>query len=598
MNLCGENGMRFFSAVLAFFFIFLSGTVNESLAGSGQSSFVRNDRVLTWQSANSDTLSLRKDIFFKIDSNLSSSLNFSSGAGLKDRWYDTVFNQAGVDWTVSDKLFFGVTAKEDWNRDSQSTVGKSLLTTGLEGNANYTQSEYFNLNGTVGYINDQRFENEDKGATVGGGFVLKKPAGHFKTKLSFDGATSNLKRTNDLLNVEGRVLFDNSIANIDLGLEQNSNTKGYFSEVDRSKVEERARTEKNLNLLLSRGDGRENTKIDMVMTVGERKLDDTANENKSSSKYHNNSNGSVKNFGLSLNRGLGRFVGSFDAGYLKDSNDVELLIRSRTQTDISIKSNIGLGIGEEDTLNALGGLKRTRIDTPKSVPNDRDELKFEGGLNYKHHFSNIFETALDFRVLQTHYVNIDASQSSQNKWVDTYQISPSMTWTPSRAVRITHNVGLYANVMDYDFDTDINPKSNITRRVSSETTLDANLSSRLVMTITAMFENNEFASLDTKGYKLPSEEGIRRFGDIILNYKFYDWLVISPNYSYSIRSDSNVELDKLIRREEDQTFRIICELFKNGNSTLSIDAKRIIRRTEEFPVRIRDYVNITMRYEF
>ncbi len=580
---------------------------NGAICGTkeGKVNFIRNDRVLTWGTTNSGMFDLSKNVSFNLDSNLSSSLNMATGSGLEDRWYDSVYNNAELGYAVSDKMGMKFTASEDWNRDTFNKFGKSLLTTSFDSDFEYRPFDSIELNAGIGQMYDRRFENEDKGTTANGKMEYNvNTSRNLYTSLSVSGTTSNLKRSQDAFNLKSEVMYNNHLVRISLGLEDNRNLRGYFSDVDRIRIEDRKRTEQNISLVISRGsfnNYRESAAFEMNMALGNKRVDDTANNDEQSSKYKNNSKGSIKDFKIRAARGLGeRVLAQFEAGYNLDENDVELNIRSRTQTDISTLGKLGIGIGRSDSLSFIGWAKRIRIDTPVGVTNDRDEFKFEGVVGYLHQFSNIFETRLDFRVLETHYVNIDATQSSQNKWIKTYQLSPSLEYKPLRSLRITHEVNLYANQMDYDFDSETNPRSNITRRIYSESWLYAELSSRTKISVGFMIENNDYGNLDRYNRKLPIEEGIRRFCDFFVEYKFADWIMLCPKYIYAIRRDTNADSDKIIRREVDQTFGIDGKLFqsKNGDYNFEISVKRIIRKTDKYPLRIRDYVDMSMSYEF
>jgi len=571
----------------------------------GEVNFVRNDRVLTWRTLNSGRFDLSKNIDLNLNSNLSSSLNMATGSGLKDRWYDSVYNEAELGYKVNDKMEIGFTAREDWNRDTFSKFGKSLLTTSVDGNVKYNPFDSLDLAADVAQIYDRRFENEDKGTNLSGEvYYHVKPSSNFNTSVDISGSTSNLKRSHDTFQARSEMIYSHHLVNVLLGFEDNRILRGYFSDVDRKGIEDRKRVEQNLFLTVSRGNFlnfRNSAAFEMSMALGNKRVEDSANNNEQSSKYRNNSEGDVKSFDIKIAKGAGkRIVAYWEAGYLLDDNNVERRTRSRAQTDISTMGKIGVGIGRSDSLSFVGWIKRTRIDTPIGVANDRDELKFVGGVRYIRKFSNNLETGLDFRVLETHYVNIDASQSAQNKWIKSYQLSPSLVYKPLRSVMITHKVNLYANHMDYDFDSEANPRSNITRRVSSESWLYAELSSRTRISMGFMIENNDYGNLDRDNRKLPIEEGIRRFGDLLIEYKFADWITLSPMYVYAIRRDNDMYRNEIIRREVDQTFGINCSLFegKDNDYHLVMSVKRIIRKTNKYPLRIRDYIDMNMRYEF
>ncbi|HDY89801.1 MAG TPA: hypothetical protein ENH82_17005 [bacterium] len=504
------------------------------------------------------------------------------------------------------KMKIDFTAREDWNRDTLSKFGKSLLTTTTEGKVRYRPHKGVNFTGGVGQIYDRRFENEDNGTNIHGKMSFDgNPSRNFYASFDMNGATtSNLDRSHDLFRVRSEIAYDSKLANVRIGLGNNRNVRGYFSDVDRKRIEKRGRMERNVSLVISRGNFqnyRNSTAFAFSMGLGAKSVDDTANNNKKSSKYRNNSRGNIKDFNIKVARGIyKRVFAQLDAGYQYNKNDVERNDRTRAHTDISMQGKLGIGIGNSDSLSVIGMIKRTRIDTPEGIANDRDELKIESGVNYTRQFSNNFKTGLDFRVLETHYVNINSSQSSQNKWLNTYQLSPSIVYTPMRSVRFSHVVNLYAYIMDYDFDSDTRPRSNITRRVSSESLIDAELSSRTRVILGFMLEENDYGNLDSNSRKLPVEEGLRRFGNITVDYKFTEWLIISPQYVYSIIRDNDIIRNEIIRRQVDQTYGFKCKLFKdkNDNYSMVVNVKRIVRKTKKYPVRIRDYVTMTMRYEF
>ncbi|MFC1489630.1 hypothetical protein ACFL6K_00300 [Candidatus Latescibacterota bacterium] len=593
------------AALILFILNLLCSTGVIAQAIDGGVGFNRNDRVLTWQTINSGRYDLSDKFDLSVNSKLSTSLNMATGSGLEDRWYDSVYNTAELKYDISDKMDIGFTASEDWNRDTQNKLGKSVLTTNFDSVVKYNPVDNLDLSLGLGQMYDRRFENEDSGTNVNGAVKYQlKPAKNLFTSIDVAAASSNMNRSNDILTIQSNVEYSNSLAEILIGFERNHRVRGYFSDVDRKLIEERARAENNFHFILSRGNFnnfRNAAAFELSMNLGDKSVEDSANDNKLSSKYKNDSKGSVKDFGFRFARGLGsRILARLEAGYIRDANNVERRIRSRTRTDTSMGGEIGIGIGDSDSLSIIGSIMRSRIDTPVGVSNDRDELKIESGVNYLREISTNLKTGLDFRVLETHYVNIDATQSIQNKWIKSYQFSPSLIYTPSRSLQLIHKVNLYANHMDYDFDSDTNPRSNITRRFSTESRVNASISERTGISTGFMFEENDYGNLDLENRKLPIEEGIRRFGDIRIDYEFADWVTVAPLYIYAIRKDTDIDSSEIIRREVDQTYGIDFELLKNENDefTTVLSFKRIIRDTNSYPTRIRDYVNINMRYTF
>lgn len=584
---------------------------------AGRVKFERNDRLLTWQNESGGDFRLRPNLKLNYQSDLSTSLSMTTGSSLADRWYDRVYNVAKLDYALSDKLDLGFSMKEDWNKDTMSRVGSSFLTTDIGSSVGYRPFEGMELIGTAGHVNDERFENRDAGAVATGEMRYRwRPQGSLKrltAQMSLNGGTSTLRRANNSALVAATVSYVNPLATVSMDLRDNRSIRGYFAEstddtgvTERKDIEERASYDRNLSVAVTRGSlggGWDASGVEVRMGLGDRRIEDSANDkDPKSPKYHTNSQGSLKDFTVRTGGALGRFIrGEWESGYNRNENNVQRAIRSRTQTDVFTRGTLDLALTRSDSLNVVARIKRTRIDTPAEVHNDRDELKVEGGLLYARRWAEDFNTALDFRVLETHYVNIDVTQSSQNKWNRTYRLAPSLSYTPSPALRVRHEVGVQADYMDYDFDKGAVPRSSITRRVSSETWLTAVLSPEVETTAGVMFEENEYGRLNAKGSKLPVEEGVRRWVDLSVRYEFARWLIFIPRYGYAVRKDRSVERGALERREIDQTYGMDVQIFENrtrGGHDFVIGCKRIVRETIGNAPQIRNYISMTLNYGF
>ena len=570
----------------------------------GSVGFDRNDRVFTWKTGNTGSYTFSDRAKVDINNMLSTSLNRTTGQA-EDRWYDTVNNAAAFTYKLTDTADVNISADEEWSRDTMSRFGESLLTTTYDGGFNYHPMESLTVTSNVGHIYDSRFENRDSGFRWQGGLNYRERfLDDLDVEFSGRGERSNLKRFTRNELISSRISYGVRDVAVRLAFTDNSNRRGYFSDIDRAAIESRERNQRTLQLALARGSLDRLTgkaAFEVSADFGKKNIFDSANDNPKSSKYQNNAHGLVQGVNLRVGRSFFERIGLlWGMEYAWDKNGVERLNRRRTQTNVATDGMVSFGIGATDSVRFEGWIKRTRIDTPAGVANDRDELKIESGVMYMRSFSESFKTALDFRVLQTHYVNIDVSQSSQNKWMKTFLLSPSVTFSPVKNIAVSHAVNVYANYISYDFDTDYAPRSNISRRVSSETWVDAVLSGRTRFRAGFMFEDNEYARLTTAAKKIPAEAGIKRFGDLGLQYTFTDWLVAKPHYIYAIRHDRDVagSGNKTIRREVDQTFGLDCELFGGESGGLTLGLKRIVRTTVRYPVRIRDYITMTMRYEF
>lgn len=601
--------------------VFVSGLMIPAGAGAqyrkGAMSFERNDRLLTWQNNSSGLFPLRPNLKVNYNSELSTSLSMTTGSGVSDRWYDRISNTVSLDYQYSDRLGLKVNMREDWNKDTMSLNGSSFLTADLGCALNYRPFDGLELSSAVDRIRDERFENQDNGNTVSGKIQYAwKPAGELRNlsaQVNVSGGTSNLRRTNDTAQIRGLVAYDHSAVKVIMELTDNRSTRGYFAESvsstgesERKDVEQRAAYERDMTVRISREGGnseRRATGFDLSMSLGGKKITDSANDkDPNSSKYHTNSHGNLRNVTLGFRRYLGRFLrGEWESGYSRNENNVQRAIRSRTQTDVSTRGGLTFVPTRSDSISMVGWIKRTRVDTPAEVHNDRDELKIESGVKYSRRWAENFNTGLDFRMLETHYVNIDVTQSSQNKWMRTYALGPSFHYMPLPALRIRHEVSLQADYIDFDFDRSAVPRSTINRRVSSETWVTGDLWPDTQIIVGAMFEENEYGKLNTDGSKIPVEDGIRRFLDLSVRYEFARGIIFIPKYVYAIRKDRSVERGTIERKDIDQTYGMDIRLFENKSGDghdFVIGCKRIMRETIGSSLQIRNYISMTLNYGF
>lgn len=594
-----------FTAVALALFLAVGAKEAVGQLRRGETTFDRNDQVLTWKTENRGAYTLNSKAGLKFDSILSTSLSMASGDNVKDRWYDNAYNNAELSYLFSDRIDLSFKAAEDWNRDTMSRLGKSLMTTNVDGGITYRAGRGLVLNGSAGHIYDSRFDNHDSGGRFGGGLrYTASPMRHLSFEMTGNGEKTLMKRSRDMYLGMGKLTYARNDFAVSLRINDDSDVRGYFSDIDRSSIEKRKRQEQNIVFSLGRGDMTalsDRTAYELMLNLGRKLIHDTANDDERSSKYQNNSDGDENGFGFRIGKSIARRVTTtWSMDYANVDNGVERLSRKRTQTDVGTAGSVFFGVSRADSLEISGMIKRTRIDTPVGVTNDRDELKFETGMTWRRYFNSFFETALDFRVLETHYVNIDVSQSAQNKWMKTYLLSPSLEFFPSRSLKIEHTVNVYANYITYDYDQDFSPRSNISRRVTSESWIDYAVSGDALVRMGMMFEENDYGLLNSKGDKLPAEEGIKRFGDVSVEYRFADWLVLVPSYIYAIRRDWTVSENSVstIRREVDQTYGFSCRLFKNENGGVDLSFRRIVRTTAKYPVRIRDYITMRLTYGF
>ncbi len=426
------------------------------------------------------------------------------------------------------------------------------------------------------------------------------------------GGTSTLRRANDSARIRSAVVWVSPFANMRMEYSGNRAIRGYFAESksatgvsERKDIEERTNIDQGLSWNLSRGSfgsAGGTIRLNSGWDSGHEDHRYGQRQRPMSPKYHTNARGKVRDAALRTGVPLGRFLrGEWEMSYSKNANDVQRAIRSRTQTDVSTRGSLDVILSPVDSLTLTGWIKRSRIDTPEVVHNDRDELKIESETHYMRRWGDTFNTALDFRLLETHYVNIDITQSSQNKWMKTYQLAPSFLFEPASSFRIRHEAGLQADYIDFDFDSKSVPRSTITRRVSSETWVKSVLFTGTEMNAGFMLERNDYGKLSHRGGRIPVEDGIRRFLDLSVRYEFARWIIFVPQYVYAIRKDRSIERGTLERREIDQTYGMDIRLFENARGDghdCVVGVKRIVRRTLREAPQVRNYITMTFTYGF
>ncbi len=584
---------------------------------TGAISFERNDRLLTWQNTNSGMFALKPKLRVGFENALSTSLSMTTGSSLPDRWYDRVYTNAKIDYDFTERLGLSVVMKEEWNKDTMSRLGNSFLTADYGGRLTWRPLAGLDMAGSVGRVHDRRYENRDDGTTASGDVRYRgtplASIPSFSTELDVGGGTSTLRRANDSARIRSAVVWVSPFANMRMEYSGNRAVRGYFAEsksnagiTERKDIEERTNIDQGMSVTLSRGvfgTAGGTIPVEIKMGLGGTRITDTANDkDPMSPKYHTNARGKVRDAAMRTGIPMGRFVRSeWEMAYSKNENDVQRAIRSRTQTDVSTRGSFDIMLSPADSLNLIGWIKRSRIDTPEVVHNDRDELKIEGGTHYMRRWGDTFNTGLDFRLLETHYVNIDITQSSQNKWLKTYQLAPSFLFEPSSSFRIRHEAGLQADYIDFDFDSKSAPRSTITRRVSSETWVKGTFFPGTEMNAGFMLERNDYGKLSDRGGRIPVEDGIRRFLDLSLRYEFTRWIILVPQYVYAIRKDRSIERRTIERREIDQTYGMDLRLFENARGDghdCVIGVKRIVRRTLREAPQVRNYITMTFTYGF
>ncbi len=196
-----------------------------------------------------------------------------------------------------------------------------------------------------------------------------------------------------------------------------------------------------------------------------------------------------------------------------------------------------------DTLQLSGSISRFRYDTPENNVDDRDELWWKFIITEMHDFSPYLKLISNGNVTLNHMVYIYGERSANNNWMRIFHLNPQLIYRPNKKFSLVHNLEVYANYVDYDFEfgtSSTKLKSFVFRRFSFNQDINAQMTNRTSLFLSNKIELEENGKLDwdrwtefllmnRKTYWLRTN----------LNFRVTENLFISPGFWFSKRLEKN-----------------------------------------------------------
>ena len=206
---------------------------------------------------------------------------------------------------------------------------------------------------------------------------------------------------------------------------------------------------------------------------------------------------------------------------------------------VSARSNFYLF--RSDTLQLSSSISRYRYDTPENNVDDRDEFRWNFMVAEIHNFSPYLKLISNGSVTLNHLVYIYGERSANNNWMRIFRLFPQLVYRPNNKFSITHDLEVYANYVDYDFEfgtssTDL--KSYVFRRFSFTQEIITRMTKRTSIFFSAKIELEENGKLDWDQWTeflLMSRETYWLRAN--LTFQAQQHLFISPGICFSKRAE-------------------------------------------------------------
>ncbi len=120
----------------------------------------------------------------------------------------------------------------------------------------------------------------------------------------------------------------------------------------------------------------------------------------------------------------------------------------------SLHGSLYWTVSSSDLLSLESSAGLLRYDTPDSLnTDDRDELLINEGVRETHRWNAYLESALEVQMTLNHIVYIFSDRSANNNWNRIFRLSPTVTYTPSSAMRMVNAFEVLANYTVFDFES-------------------------------------------------------------------------------------------------------------------------------------------------
>ncbi len=213
---------------------------------------------------------------------------------------------------------------------------------------------------------------------------------------------------------------------------------------------------------------------------------------------------------------------------------------------LTLLMRISLRLSPVDSLRMYGSISRYRYDTPKTNPDDRDELRWNFALTETHYFAPYFKLITNASVILNHLVYIFGERSANNNWMRIFHLFPQIIYQPSSQFSLAHDLEVYANYVDYDFEfgtTSAELKSYVYRKFSLNQELKAQIARRTQLLMSNKIELEENGKLDWERWTefLLMNRDTYWFR-LSLGFRPVSSFLIAPGFLFSRRNERNQNL--------------------------------------------------------
>lgn len=210
---------------------------------------------------------------------------------------------------------------------------------------------------------------------------------------------------------------------------------------------------------------------------------------------------------------------------------------------ITLSARSSFYLFRADTLQLSGSISRFRYDTPENNVDDRDELWWKFIITERHDFSPYLKLIANASVTLNHLVYIYGERSANNNWMRIFHLYPQLIYRPHNKFSLTHNLEVYANYVDYDFEfgtSSTELKSYVFRRFSFSQEINARLTNRTNLFISNKVELEENGKLDWDRWtEFLLMNRTTYWLRTNLNFRVKENIFIAPGFWFSKRLEEN-----------------------------------------------------------
>ncbi|MCK4590547.1 MAG: hypothetical protein KAT86_02245, partial [Candidatus Latescibacteria bacterium] len=539
------------------------------------------------------SLSFKKSIGKRLDISASSQLRskLTKSTRQQDRWQDGSKARFSLSYPYSEKITLSVSSSA--NKSSDNLYSK-VLTRNISAALSYKPFRSLSLSQSLGQAFDRRGGHSgDSGLSYNLGVnVTPRLPENLSVSFHFGTSGNTLKRKNLNNNLRTSLSYrPNSTLETTLSLSQSRNEQGYYTAVEgkdtlfvRRSQSNSVRTNLNLN-------PKADLDIGCQMGYSYSQVRDPASRIEKNPKWGTDNEGIKFNFAFDISAKLfGTDLKSGVSFQKSNSNYVRPSLDRKTHS-LSLKSSLGFDVTQEASLSFSGLVAKYSTDTPDDQENsDRDDFKSSFKITYHHELRDDLKLSASVSADQNHTVNLRSERSANNHWTKRYSLNPRIEYQPSKRLRLSQNYTLSANYTEYDtLLTPDDPKSNISRMLSTSNSVNFKLTTALNLNATYRIQVRDYGKLYSDKGQAVAEDSRNHSLTFSLSYH-RGGISLSPRYTWnSNKAWKHGETRELFRESTSKSSTLSLTW-----GQLSVVGVRSVREGRGQKRYVND--NITVRY--